>query len=130
MSEREAVHGRATYQMQTGRVPGGPIQYPAMGAVVAKELETEGAELPGFVSIAPFRFLSPGAYESGFLGPQYAPLIVGESSFGGPQQGDPDQVLKVEDLHLPEGVTPAQADARVRLLDDMEKEFLAQRSTV
>src|SRR5206468_4881021 len=81
MSTKEADHGRATYLMRTGRAPGGPVQYPMIGSVLAKELEREGeapAELPGFVSIAPFRFLSPAAYGAGFLGPQYAPLIVGE----------------------------------------------------
>ena len=38
MSTKEADHGRATYYMRTGHVPGGPIQYPALGALVAKEL--------------------------------------------------------------------------------------------
>src|SRR5215467_14389961 len=80
MKTKEADHGRATYLMRTGRAPGGPIQYPVLGALVAKELETPEAELPGFVSIAPVRFLSPGAFGSGFLGPQYAPLIVGENA--------------------------------------------------
>ena len=61
MSTKEADHGRATYYMRTGHVPGGPIQYPALGALVAKELERPDAELPGFVSIAPSRFLSPAA---------------------------------------------------------------------
>src|SRR5712691_266824 len=53
MSTKEADHGRATYFLRTGRPPGGPIQYPALGSVVAKELERPDAELPGFVSIAP-----------------------------------------------------------------------------
>src|SRR5438067_1850977 len=30
MSTKEADHGRATYYMRTGHVPGGPIQYPAL----------------------------------------------------------------------------------------------------
>src|SRR5207253_9554287 len=59
MSTKEADHGRASYLMRTGRLPGGPVQYPAMGSVVAKELGKPDAELPNFVSIAPFRFLSP-----------------------------------------------------------------------
>src|SRR5512134_2653853 len=33
MSTREADHGRATYLMRTGRMPGGPIQFPGMGSV-------------------------------------------------------------------------------------------------
>src|SRR5207248_4324823 len=80
MATKEADHGRGAYLMRTGRVPGGPIQYPTLGSFLGKELETEGSELPCFVSIAASRFLSPSAYESGFLGPQYAPLIVGENA--------------------------------------------------
>src|SRR5205823_2990946 len=121
MSTKEADHGRATYLMRTGRLPGGPIQYPSLGSVVAKELEREGAELPGFVSIAPFRFLNPAAYESGFLGPRYAPLVVGENAGGGKvavRQGQPgfdDSSLRVQDLAPPSGVGGERAAARARL---------------
>src|SRR6266446_795165 len=52
MSTKEADHGRATYLMRTGRAPGGPIQYPMIGSVVAKELVPADFDLPGFVSIA------------------------------------------------------------------------------
>ena len=70
MSTKEADHGRATYQMRTGYLPGGPVQYPTLGSLFSKELEQPGAELPSFVSIAPYRFFSPAAYGPGFLGPQ------------------------------------------------------------
>jgi hypothetical protein len=131
MSTKEADHGRATYLLRTGRLPGGPIQYPAMGSVVAKELGQPEAELPNFVSIAPFRFLSPAAYGPGFLGPQYAPLVVGESpiEFGPPRPNQPsyDQLLKVEDLALPAGISADRSGARVQLLEEMEQDFLAGR---
>jgi hypothetical protein len=134
MSTKEADHGRATYLMRTGRLPGGPIQYPSLGSVVAKELETEGAALPSFVSIAPFRFLNPAAYESGFLGPRYVPLVVGENAVGGfkapgrPGQGDDtDSALKVQDLVPPSGVGGDRAAARIKLLDEMETDFLTDR---
>ena len=52
-------------------------RYPVLGSFLAKELEPPDAELPSYVSIGPFRFLSPAAFGPGFLGPQYAPLIVG-----------------------------------------------------
>src|SRR5437868_10310346 len=130
MSTTEADHGRATYQMRTGRPPGGPIQYPVLGSLVAKELASPDAELPGFVSIAPVRFLSPGAFGSGFLGPQYAPLIVGENAgnfvVGGPQQ-DAAQFLKVQDLDLPTGISAKRSAARVKMLDEMEEDFIAER---
>jgi hypothetical protein len=132
MSTKEADHGRATYYMRTGHVPGGPIQYPALGALVAKELERPDAELPGFVSIAPSRFLSPAAYGPGFLGPQYAPLMVGENAnFIAVQPNNRDAyegALKVKDMDLPQGVGDKRATARVRLLDEMEQDFLAERA--
>jgi hypothetical protein len=131
MSTKEADHGRASYLLRTGRVPGGPVQYPTLGSVLSKELGNPDAELPNFVSIAPFRFLSPAAYGSGFLGPQFAPLIVGEgtANFGGPQQ-EYEQALKVEDLALPNGISASQAAARMQLLEQMEQDFLSGRATI
>src|SRR5262249_31345042 len=107
MSTKEADHGRATYQMRTGRPPRGPVQPPTLASFVTKELEPPAAELPGYVSIAPVRSLNQAAFDSGFLGPQYAPLIVGEN--GGrvirPGQDDTSQALRVQDLDLPAGVS-------------------------
>ena len=132
MSTKEADHGRATYQMHTGRPPTGPIQYPSLGSLVAKELERDDAELPGFVSIAPFRLFNSAAYGPGFLGPQYAPLVVGENAnvLRAPQPGADgiDDALKVQDLDLAAGVDARRAAARVKLLDDMEDDFLSERS--
>jgi hypothetical protein len=132
MSTREADHTRGTYLMRTGRVPGGPIPYPTLGSFVSKELESEKAELPSFVSIAPFRFLSPGAYDSGFLGPKYAPLIVGENAGANFKVagGAPDDAaaLKVQDLDRPAGVKGDRASSREKLLQAMEKDFVEGRS--
>jgi hypothetical protein len=127
LSTKESDHERATYLMRTGRVPGGPIQYPALGALVAKEMDHPTAELPGFVSIAPQRFNSIAAYSAGYLGPRYAPLVVGENAnFGGPGV-DAGQGLKVQDLDLPRDVQPERASKREGLLADLEEDFLAER---
>jgi uncharacterized protein (DUF1501 family) len=133
MSTREADHGRATYQMRTGRLPGGPIQYPSLGAIVAKEKEDPDAELPGFVSIAPNRVLNANAYGPGFLGPRYAPLVVGEGAGNvvagrGGQQNNVDQLLKVQDLDLPAGVGERRSTARIELLDEVNEEFLREHA--
>jgi len=133
MNTKEADHGRATYFLRTGRVPGGPIQYPPLGSFVSKELEHPDAELPGFVSIAPFRFLNTAAYSPGFLGPRYAPLIVGENANGfRPQQaeGDVAQALRVQDIDLPSDVNAKRSEARLQMLEEMEQEFLAQHSSI
>jgi hypothetical protein len=131
MSTKEADHGRATYYLRTGRVPGGPIQYPPLGSFVSKELERADAELPGFVSISPFRFLNPAAYTPGFLGPQYAPLIVGENPRGPvPPGGDVARALRVQDLDLPKEVNAQRSAARLQMLEEMEQEFLAGHSGI
>jgi hypothetical protein len=134
MSTKEADHGRATYLLRTGRTPGGPIEYPVIGSFVAKELERPDAELPSFVSVAPYRFLSPAAFGPGFLGPRFAPLIVGENAanFAGAQNEERlyNQALQVEDLALPAGITTGRAAARLNILDDLEQDFLRDRASV
>jgi hypothetical protein len=133
MATKEADHGRATYQMRTGHVPGGPVQYPTLGSLFSKELERAGAELPNFVSIAPYKFFSPAAYAPGFLGPKYAPLVIGEGTqsiipIPGQQQSNPEDALKVPDLTLPGGVSDERSAARVELLREMQNDFLENRS--
>src|SRR5262249_45572855 len=115
--------------------PGGPVQYPTIGSLFSKELEKPGAELPNFVSVAPYRFFSPAAYGPGFLGPQYAPLVVGEGQqalipIPGAQQSNYEDSLKVQDIDVPAGVSPERAAARVRLLGEMQQDFLRKRSAL
>ena len=118
---------RGSYLMRTGRVPGGPIRYPALGSFVGKELDPPGAELPCFVSVAPFRFISPEAYGPGFLGPRYAPLVVADSQFDGQNRNNQDiaKLLKVQDLDLPAGVADSRGLARAEFRDGLDADFLA-----
>ena len=127
MSTKEGDHGRATFNLRTGYQQTGPIRYPTLGSLVAKELGADDAELPNFVSIAPFRSFNPGAFGPGFLGPQYAPLVVGERAVTGPQGGSDARNLsfKVEDLNLPPGVENSRADARLGLLGFLRQDFLS-----
>jgi len=132
MSTREGDHGRATYFLRTGYLPQGPIQYPPVGALVAKELGNDDAALPNFVSIAPNRGVSPAAHGPGFLGPPYAPLIVGEAP-GKPNAGGAngyEQALKVRNVEPFGFWNRAHAAARMELLEEMEKKFLEQRPGV
>ncbi len=122
MTSKEGDHGQATYLAHTGYPSRGPIRYPSVGAVVAKHLGDDVAAVPNFVSVAPFRTFSPAAHEPGFLGPQYAPLVVGESVLG-QQPTDVDRALRVEDLALPKGITDKRSDARIELASVMQQEF-------
>jgi uncharacterized protein (DUF1501 family) len=125
MSTKEGDHGRATYFLRTGYLPQGPIQYPALGALVARELGKEEDGLPSFVSVSPLRFFSPAAFGSGFLGPVYDPLIVGNAdAFNVRAQVFSEDSLKVKDLDLPRSIQPARAESRIELLQDMERNFV------
>jgi len=101
MSTKEGDHGRATFNMRTGYQQTGPIRYPTLGSLVAKELGRDDAELPNFVSIAPVRSFNPAAFGPGFLGPKYAPLVVGEGGAVDPAKGADARTLsfKVQDLN-------------------------------
>jgi hypothetical protein len=128
MNTKEADHGRGTFLMRTGYLPQGPIQYPTFGALASKELGRDDAALPNFVSIGPFRGFSPAAFGPGFLGPQYAPLMVGDGAVPrqlAPGQDNTDQALRVQDLDLPRDISLPQADARLDLLQGLETEFAA-----
>lgn len=135
MSTKEADHGRGTYLMRTGHLPGSPVHYPTMGSLFSKELGKEDAELPNFVSIAPYRFFSPAAYGPGFLGPRHAPLVVGANQqslipipIPGQRRNNYEDALKVQDLDLPAGISTQRSADRLQLLGEMEKDFLKTRS--
>jgi uncharacterized protein (DUF1501 family) len=129
MSTKEGDHSRATYYLRTGYVPQGQVHYPALGALVAKELADEEADLPGFVSIGPYRALAVGAYSPGFLGNSFAPLIVGEFGPGRPAVANGsagyELALKVKDLDPAPDVDRARADARLDLIGALNDRFAA-----
>jgi uncharacterized protein (DUF1501 family) len=104
MSTSEGAHARASYNMHTGYREGqGGIVYPSLGAIAAKELGSETAAMPNFVSIG------QRSYGSGFLGARHQPLIVNDPARG------------VENLRT--GVDSAQFNSRVGLLDELEQGF-------
>jgi hypothetical protein len=123
MSTREGDHGRGTFLMRTGNLPLGPIQYPRLGALLARELSVPSAELPGYVSIMPPP-PSPGTLpfaSAGFLAPQYAPLVLGEAA----NRDDlaPDDVLQVPNLRRQVDVDAANLEARLGLLKELDEGF-------
>jgi uncharacterized protein (DUF1501 family) len=104
MSTGEGAHARASYNMHTGYREGqGGIVYPSLGAIVSKELGSESASMPNFVSVG------QGRFGAGFLGPRHQPLIVGDPARG------------VENLRS--GVNTDQFNSRVNLLEELETGF-------
>ena len=127
LATKEGDHGRASYLMRTGNLPMGAIQFPTLGSLLSKELGNPTAELPNFVSVAPQRFFNTEAYGPGFLGPQFAPLVVGDGGFGQPNVPNIDDVLKVKNLTRPVDVPTGHADERLDLLRQMQEDFAASR---
>jgi hypothetical protein len=117
MRTREGDHGRATYHLRTGYLPQPPIDFPALGSLVAREREQADADLPSYVSIA------QGAGQgAGFLGPRYAPLTVGQGRGDGADAG-----LRVQNLARPGSVGDVRYAERLELLHTMEADFLQSR---
>ncbi len=123
MTTKEGDHTRATYLLRTGYLPQGPVQYPTLGSVWSRELGSDESELPNFVSVAPYRFLSPAAFGPGFLGPKYAPLIVGDGNANPGRNNDYEKALQVKNLAPPAAVIAEQTDARLDLLASLEADF-------
>ena len=126
MTTKEGDHGRASYLMRTGYLPRGAVQYPTLGALAAKERGDPTADLPPHVRVAPpnrndAKGLGDG---SGFLGPRYAPLVVGDA---GGVEASADEALSVPNLARPDGLSDEEFDARVRLLEQMDRDFAAVR---
>jgi len=133
MTSKEADHGRASYLVRTGRQPEAALQYPTLGSLIGKELGQDSAALPNFVSIAPYRSTNLAAYNAGFLGPRYAPFIVGDVTPAMAQQQDAAgylKALRIADLQPPTALDPRRQRSRLELLRSMEQSFVAARPDV
>lgn len=130
LSTKEGDHGRGTHLMRTGQPPMGAVRYPAIGAALAKQLANPEVKLPPYVSVAPFRGLNNEAFSPGFLGPKYAPLVVGGGGMAtAPNQGNPAEgfaELRVDSLAPPAGVSEQQMGQRLELWKTLENRFLEQ----
>jgi hypothetical protein len=124
MMTREGDHGRGAYLLRTGYPRQGPIRYPSLGSLVAKEMPNEGTPLPNYVSIYPPRGLGADVYGAGYLGPRYAPLVVGEDR--NITQGGAFESPRIPNLQPADGISQAHSDGRVDLLLDMEREFASR----
>ena len=119
MNTTEGDHGRGTQLMLTGYRPGqAAVQYPTLGSLVSKEIGRADNELPNFVSLSSFRF-APAAGGPGFLGPQYAPLVVSGDSDNPRARAN----LSIENLRPPLGVDDASMKNRVDVLSFLQRGF-------
>src|SRR3954451_6876142 len=119
LNTKEGDHARGTHLVRTGRSPIGGVAYPSIACALAKELAPETELLPNYVTVAPPRDINPAAFEPGFLGPGYAPAIIGANASAKPGQAGGGTArladLKLDDLELPANVDAAQATKRLDL---------------
>lgn len=118
LKTQEGDHELATRVMHTGHRPGQEaVNYPSLGALFAKELGEPENELPHYVSVSSFPFADIGG--PGFLGPNFAPLVVSGDS------GDPEARanLSIENLKPPPGVSKESLDRRVEISKFLRDDF-------
>lgn len=106
MSTSDGNHATGTYLMHTGfrKGSGGGMIHPSLGAMVAHDLGQPDFELPNFVAVG-------NALGSGYLGPKYAPLVIGDI-----ERGLPD--LRAFGGNL------SDTDKQLSLVDELDKAFL------
>lgn len=133
LETKEGDHERGTYLMRTGRRPMSVVDYPSVGAALAKQIAAENDSIPGYVSISPTRGLGRGGFGPGFLGPKYAPLVVAGNqgmAAGKPAGGAtayPE--LTVDAIKPPNGVSAEQASHRLEMWKVLEDGFLGSHTS-
>ncbi len=122
MSTTEGDHGRGTQLMLTGYRPGNAaVRYPSLGSLVSKEIGRKNNELPNYVSLSTFQF-APNVNGAGFLGPEYAPLVVSGNSDNPQARAN----LSIDNLRLPLGVDEKSLKNRVGVLNFLQQRFASQ----
>lgn len=114
MSTREGDHSRARIVSTTGYTPQGAIKFPSVGSLVAHEFEDPSLDIPPYVHIGG----RPAITHGGFLGPKFAPFVVGGESR--PVGTDPQPAnLQVDDLTPPTEIAQHDHALRLQLLSEL-----------
>ena len=111
MVSREGNHERARFLLHTGYAPTGSVQHPTLGSIASYYMDDEDFELPSCVNIN-----SP-TFTGGFLGAAHDPFLVS------------NPMEPIEDLKYPSQMDRHRFRQRLRLLKDLEKDFLKKRNT-
>jgi uncharacterized protein (DUF1501 family) len=104
LTSPEGDHDRAQVLLHTGYQPTPALNYPALGAVVARETADGESDLPAFVSFGD----TTGA---GYLGQEFAPFVVGDVNNISPN------------LQLPDGLSEARLARRLRAVQSLNSSF-------
>src|SRR5947199_7346637 len=117
LNTRNGDHGSGAKLMMRGRRDEPSLQYPDLGAVLARELGQADSKVPDYVSFyfaTEGQSMAPGA--AGFLGARYAPMEMYKSMI-------PENISK-----LP-GIDDADHRERADLRDLLSKRFARHRQS-
>jgi hypothetical protein len=117
LNTRNGDHGSAAKIMMRGRRDEASVQYPDLGAVVARELGDADSKVPDYVAFytaTEGQRMAPGS--AGFLGARYAPMEM----FKG---------MRPDDLTKLPGITDLDHVARADLRDYLSRRFSQGRSS-
>ena len=111
LDSKEGNHDRGNYMMHTGYTPNPTVTHPGFGSYCALELgeKLSNFDLPHCISIN-----TPGS-AAGFLGMSYAPFVVQNPN------------APIANLKPPKDVEAWRMDRRLRMLGQVENQFIAQR---
>jgi hypothetical protein len=115
INTKEDDHGKGAYLMLTGRRQTPAADYPMIGAVMAKALESPAHSLPGHITITPGGGGGRGS-DAAYLGPRYASITLGN--------GNPPQ-----NSARPGDISQAADDARQSFRRLANEQFLTRRRT-
>lgn len=115
LNTKNADHGGGTSLMETGRGPEAGINYPDLGAVLAKELGRADSPVPDYVSLYTS---TEGRHKGGpgFLGARYAPMFL-------------DNGLMPENIQRQPGVNDLDHQQRAELRNLLHNRFARGRET-
>jgi hypothetical protein len=106
------AHEVGTIWMTTGNKPTPALQYPSLGSVAAKMLDTPTG-VPAYVSMSNLRGGKAGG--PGYLGAAHGPFEVE----GGGRNGE----FRVRGIALPKGFAMSDLDNRHKLLEELDASF-------
>jgi len=114
-------HATATTFMTTGNKPTAALQYPSMGSLTAKLLNTPSG-IPPYVSFVDIRGGTAGG--AGYLGTSYNPFGV-EANGGKPAPGEKADkaAFRLRGITLPDGITLDELTRRDQLLKSFDNHF-------
>ncbi|MCC6575616.1 MAG: DUF1501 domain-containing protein [Planctomycetes bacterium] len=111
MTSKEGNHSRGAYYMHTGYIPNPTLKHPSLGSIVGHQLGKPDFDLPNFVKLrgAPF--------PAGYLGVENNPFVIANPG------------ARIENLDYAKGVDKARMEKRMKLVEEMEKDFAKSRGS-